>query len=146
MDYFSCDQTTLTLPPGVEAKVAGCGGQGLLSGFIGSNHITYDGPAEWAVPTTFAPPLLDGTFIAHAHVTTHVQHTVNRTLVADSAFSSTASCSCCSICPLLHCCCRVQSRIRCSWHRLWTRRNTIICKTLKKGFNYYTNNCSNIWV
>ena len=123
MENFFAAGLYLAWPQEQRHRLLGAWGQGPLSGFVGSDHITYNSPAEWAVTTTLAPPLLDGTFIAHAHVSTHVQYTVNGTFTANSAFSSTTSCRCRCIYPLLHCCCWIQCRIGCCWYRLWIERS-----------------------
>lgn len=54
-----------------------------LSRLEGPYDVTDDGPAERTVAAALAPPLLDGAFVAHAHVTAGVQHGVDLPLVAD---------------------------------------------------------------
>lgn len=56
--------------------------------FVRANDVTNDGPAQRTVAAADAAPLLDGALVAHAHVTAHVQHRVDRMLVADGALGA----------------------------------------------------------
>jgi hypothetical protein len=55
------------------------------SGSISPNDVPDVCTTDRALATARCSPLLHGTLIAHAHVATHVQHRVNRSLVTDNA-------------------------------------------------------------
>jgi len=38
--------------------------------------------------TANTTPLLDGAIVAHAHVSTHIEHGINRILIANGAFGT----------------------------------------------------------
>lgn len=44
-------------------------------------------PAEGALAAPLPPPLPHRTSVTHAHMPAHVQHTIDRVLITDSAFS-----------------------------------------------------------
>lgn len=73
------------------------------SRFVGADHVPDDRPAERALASTLAPPLLQGAFVAHAHVSAHVEHSVDRVLVADGALGPRRRCGSVLLCPTYRC-------------------------------------------
>lgn len=55
---------------------------------VRADDVPDDGPAQRTVAAADAAPLLDGALVAHAHVAAHVQHRVDRVLVADGALGT----------------------------------------------------------
>jgi hypothetical protein len=58
--------------------------------FVGTDNVPDHGPAEGTVSSSFAPPLLQRAFVAHTHVSAHIQDGVDRILVAYRAFGAGA--------------------------------------------------------
>lgn len=58
---------------------------GPCSRLVRAYDVPDHGPAQRALSAALAAPLLQGALVAHAHVSAHIQHSVDRVLVADSA-------------------------------------------------------------
>lgn len=54
----------------------------LYLGFVRSNNIINGSSTNWTTAFLFGFPILYSTLIAHAHVATRVEHTINRSLTA----------------------------------------------------------------
>lgn len=89
-----------------------------------ANDIAYDGTAQRAMATADSLPLFQCTFVAHAHVSAHVQHRIDGMLVADSALYAGCQIGGILVLPL----CQWVVRLRRRFHRLCLlsdRRNSI---------------------
>lgn len=55
---------------------------------VGAYNITDNCSTKWTLATTNSTPLLDGAIVAHAHVSTHIEHGVDGILVANGALGT----------------------------------------------------------
>lgn len=81
-------------------------GQLFISRLIGTNYVSDDRSAKRTVATTFPTPLLQGTFVTHTHMSTHVQNGVDGIFVADSALGASSKSCTSSFDPRLRRCIR----------------------------------------